>query len=54
MLTTISGNAVMNPFATAVIASRPMAGLPSLIVRDPSAAKNDATLAGSWLHQAAV
>jgi hypothetical protein len=44
----------MNPWAAPVIAGRPTAGAPSLIVRDPCSAKNAATLAASWLHHAAV
>ena len=44
----------MNPCAAAVIAARPTDGWPSLIFREPFPAKNDATLAASWLHHAAV
>ena len=44
----------MNPCAAAVIAVRPIDGGPSLIVREPFSAKNEATLAAFWLHQAAV
>lgn len=54
MVTTMSGNAVMNPRAAAVIAARPTEASSRLIFSDPVSAKNDATLAGSWLHQAAV
>src|SRR5260370_208518 len=44
----------MNPCAAAVIAVRPTGGVPSLILSDPPSAKNEATLAAFWLHQAAV
>jgi len=44
----------MKDCAEAVIASLPTAGLPSLMVREPSGEKCAATLAASWLHQAAV
>jgi hypothetical protein len=40
--------------ASAVIAARPTDGSPSLIFSVPPSAKNSATLAGFWLHQAAV
>ncbi len=36
MITRISGNAVMNDLATSVIAVRPTAGAPLLIVSEPS------------------
>jgi hypothetical protein len=49
-----SGKAVINPCAALVIAARPTAGIASFILRDPFSAKNEATLAASWLHQAAV
>src|SRR5512140_186357 len=52
--TTRSGNADMNPRASALIACRPTEGGAALMVSEPSSAKNDATFAGSWLHQAAV
>jgi len=44
----------MNPCAAAVIAARPTAGEPSLIVSEPSGEKNAATLAAFRLHHAAV
>jgi hypothetical protein len=34
----MSGNAVMNPFAVAVIAARPMDGGPALTVSEPFSA----------------
>jgi hypothetical protein len=49
-----SGKAVINPCAALVIAARPTAGVASFILRDPFSAKNEATLAAFWLHQAAV
>jgi len=54
MSTCMSGKAVMNPCATAVMARRPTAGALSLTRREPLGAKKAATLAASWLHQAAV
>jgi hypothetical protein len=44
----------MKLWAAAVIAVLPTEGRPSLIVRDPPAAKNTATLAAFWLHHAVV
>ena len=44
----------MNPCAASVIALRPIAGTPPLMVREPLGEKKAATLAASWLHQAAV
>jgi hypothetical protein len=44
----------MKPCAAAVIAVLPTEGAPSLIFSDPPSAKNAATLAAFWLHQAAV
>lgn len=44
----------MKPCAAAVMASLPTAGGPPLMVSEPLGAKNDATLAAFWLHQAAV
>ena len=54
MTTERSGNAVMNDSATSATAFRPTAAGPSFTQSAPSSAKNAATLAGSWLHQAAV
>src|SRR5713226_4632038 len=54
IVTTMSGKAVMKPCAAAVIAVRPVEGRPLLIFREPPSAKNAATLAAFWLHQAAV
>jgi hypothetical protein len=45
MATTKSGKALMKLCAAAVIAARPTDARPSLIVSDPAAQKNDATLA---------
>src|SRR4029077_4524508 len=53
IFTTISGKAVMKPCAASVIAALPIDGLPSLIFKNPSSAKNEATLDASWLHHAA-
>ena len=44
----------MKPCAAAVIAGRPTAGGPPLMVSEPRSAKNAATLAARWLHHAAV
>ncbi len=44
----------MKPCAAAVIAGRPTAGGPPLMVSEPRSAKNDATPAARWLHHAAV
>jgi len=49
-----SGNVVMNDRASSVISHRPTAGVPLLAVNEAPGEKNAATLAGSWLHQAAV
>jgi len=45
---------LIKPCAAAVIAVLPTEGKPSLIFSDPPSAKNAATHAASWLHQAAV
>jgi hypothetical protein len=44
----------MKSWAASVIAARPTEGAPSLILSDPFAPKNEATLAAFWLHQAPV
>src|SRR5882762_9713139 len=44
----------MKPWAAAMIAVRPTEGAPSLIFSEPPSAKDAATLAAFWLHQAAV
>jgi hypothetical protein len=44
----------MNSCAAAVMAGRPAAGTPPLMVSEPLAAKKAATCAAFWLHQAAV
>src|SRR5438132_9982093 len=50
----MSGKADMNPCATSAMASRPTAGSFSFTLSEPFGAKNAATLAASWLPQAAV
>src|SRR5215470_5727767 len=54
MRTRRSGNVVMNPRATSVMALRPTAGAPPFTLSEPFGEKKVATLVGSLLHHAAV
>src|SRR5438132_7137964 len=54
IVTTMSGNVVMNACASLAIAARPIAGGPLLMLIEPRSAKNAATLSGLWLHHASA
>src|SRR5712691_8754354 len=54
IVTTMSGNVVMNACASLAIAACPIAGGPLLMLIEPRSAKNAATLSGFWLHHASA
>src|SRR5438067_12082712 len=54
VVTTMSGNVVMNACASLAISARPTADGPLLMLIEPPSEKNAATLSGFWLHHASA